>query len=217
MALPPGRVRGKCLDTLTTFRIDSVTESGWEVASVGAAAPFWTLTRSTQKPAAQPKPRGGTTRAFTPLSAACNWQTRALPRNAGDAPLRNPGRLLSLDAVRPWTCVWPPPLQRQLAEMLHWRHSIARCPTNRNEIGELMQQGIHHSPLVWTADAAASSRHSNASARGRHRLQPKRAASVGEIPSSQVENNPGVSELRVGDLYAGRLGASLRDPLFLEC
>ena len=85
----------------------------------------------------------------------------------------------------------------------------------RNEIGELMQQGIHHSPLVWTADAAASSRHSNASARGRHRLQPKRA--VGEIPSSQVENNPGVSELRVGDLYAGRLGASLRDPLFLEC
>ena len=26
-----------------------------------------------------------------------------------------------------------------------------------------------------------------------------------------------ISELRVGDLLAGRLGASLRDPLFLEC
>ena len=29
-----------------------------------------------------------------------------------------------IDAVRPWACVWPPPLQRQLAEMLHRRHSI---------------------------------------------------------------------------------------------
>ena len=35
--------------------------------------------------------------------------------------------------------------------------------------------------------AAAPSRHSNASVRGRHRLQPKRAAFVGELPSSQVE------------------------------
>ena len=30
----------------------------------------------------------------------------------------------ALDAVLPWTCVWPPPSQRQLAEMLHRRHSI---------------------------------------------------------------------------------------------
>ena len=44
--------------------------------------------------------------------------------------LRNPGRqifsppLLSPDAVRPWMCVWPPPLQRQLAETPHRRRSI---------------------------------------------------------------------------------------------
>ena len=33
--------------------------------------------------------------------------------------------LLSPDAVRPWMCVWPPPLQRQLAETPHRRHLIA--------------------------------------------------------------------------------------------
>ena len=44
--------------------------------------------------------------------------------------LRNAGRLifspsqLSPDAVRPWTCVWPLPLQQKLAEVLHRRHSI---------------------------------------------------------------------------------------------
>ena len=69
----------------------------------------------------------------------------------------------------------------------------------RNEIGELRQQNIHLRSLVWTADgrphrAAASTRRSNASVRGRHRLQPKRAASVGETPSSQVETrNPNSS------------------------
>ena len=44
--------------------------SGWEVASAGAAFPSWTHSWNTQKPAATPKPRGGTTRAFTPWSAA---------------------------------------------------------------------------------------------------------------------------------------------------
>ena len=52
-----------------------------------------------------------------------------------DLPLRNQGwlmfspPLLSQDAVLPWTCAWTPPLQRQLAEMLHWRHSIASWRT----------------------------------------------------------------------------------------
>ena len=31
--------------------------------------------------------------------------------------------------MRPWTCAWPPPLQRQLAGMLHRRHSIASWRT----------------------------------------------------------------------------------------
>ena len=105
--------------------------------------------------------------------------------------LCNPGRLtsslplLSPDAVRPWTCVWPPPLQRQLAEMLHRRHSIVKLSHYRNEIGELRQQGIHYRPLVWTADGRP---HPVVT---RTRLQPKRAAFLGEIPSSQVETrNP---------------------------
>ena len=43
----------------------------------------------------------------------------------------------------------------------------------RNEMGELRQQRTHYRPLVWTA--AAPSRHSNASVRGRHCFQPERA------------------------------------------
>ena len=53
-----------------------------------------------------------------------------LLRNPEVSPLRDPGRLifspppLSRDAVRPWTCVWPPPLQQQLAETPHRRHLV---------------------------------------------------------------------------------------------
>ena len=92
----------------------------------------------------------GTTRVFVPWFAACNWQT------LGNSQLRNPGQLifslpmLSPGAVRPWT--WPPPLQRQPAEMLHQAAFDCELSHYRNEIGELRQQNIHYRPLVWTAD-----------------------------------------------------------------
>ena len=85
-----------------------------------------------QKPAAQPKPRGALrvrSRCGLRHETCRSWHYQ--PRNSGGSQLRNPGQLifspplLSPDAVRPWMCVWPPPLQRQLAEMLHRRHSIA--------------------------------------------------------------------------------------------
>ena len=102
--------------------------------------------------------------------------------------LRNPGRLMlslplrSPDAVRPWTCVWPPPVQRQLAEMLHRRHSIVSFRITGCSLPPACVDG---------GRASAPSRHSNASVRGRHRLQPKRAAFGGEVPLSQVEaRNP---------------------------
>ena len=57
----------------------------------------------------------------------------------GTHRFRNPGRLicspplLSPDAARPWTCAWPPPLQRQPAEVLHGRHLIvSRRTTEMN-------------------------------------------------------------------------------------
>ena len=50
----------------------------------------------------------------------------------------------SLDVAPPWTFVWPPPSQRQLAEAQHRRHSIANS--------RLRQQGIHYRLLNWTAD-----------------------------------------------------------------
>ena len=107
-----------------------------------------------QKPAATPKPRGGTTRAFTPWSAACNWQTLALLRNPRGSQLRSPGRLthsLPLqypDAVRPWTCAWPPPSQRQPAIQAAFDRKLTHF---RNELGELRQQNVLYRPL-GTAD-----------------------------------------------------------------
>ena len=63
-------------------------------------------------------------------------------------------------------------------KLSHYRHEILRI------------EATDYS-LTDRGRAAASSRHSNASVRGRHRLQSKRAAFVGEILSSQVETrNP---------------------------
>ena len=53
---------------------------------------------------------------------------------------------------RGFGCVWLPPLQRQLAEMLHRRHSIVTFRSAGMKIGEWRQQGVHCRPLVWTAD-----------------------------------------------------------------
>ena len=54
----------------------------------------------------------------------------------------------------------------------------------RNEIGELRQQNIHYRPLVDCRRAAASSRHSDASVRSRHRFHSEWAAFAGEINHS---------------------------------
>ena len=57
---------------------------------------------------------------------------------------------------------------------------------HRNEIGESRQQGIHHRPLVWTADWRP-----HPAVTRTHRLLPEWAADVGEITSSQAETrNP---------------------------
>ena len=111
-----------------------------------------------------------------------NLRTRALLRNPEDSPLRNPGRLiflpplLSQDAVRPWTCAWPSPLQRQLAEMLHRRLLIVSWRTT-----ELKSENLHNS--TFTAARKCGPRTGV--------LQSQRATSVGEVPSSQLEaRNP---------------------------
>ena len=57
------------------------------------------------------------------------------------------------DAVRPWMCAWPPPSQRQLAEMLCRRHLIVNWRITQEK---LRQQNIHYRPLVWTAGARGS-------------------------------------------------------------
>ena len=127
MAPPPGRLCGSCPDaasmtTSPTSRRDLATGSGRVTGSVDTAASSWTLSWNMQKPAAPLKPRGCTTRVFTLWFVARNWQTLTLPRDLGGPHLRNPGRLIfsiplvSPDAVRPWTCVWPPPLQWHLEE-----------------------------------------------------------------------------------------------------
>ena len=103
-----------------------------------------------------------------------HWQTQALPRNPGDSQLRAP------DACE----------ASSIAAAVRGDAAQAAFDRNlthyRNELGELRMQNIHYRPLV-RGPAAASGRHSNASVRGKHRLQSKRAAFVGEIPLSQVE------------------------------
>ena len=79
-------------------------------------------------------------------------------------------------------CVWLPPSQRQLAEMLHKRHSIVNCRITGMKRIEATGYSVPSS-CVDRGRAAASSRHSNASVRGRNRLQSERAADVGEITS----------------------------------
>ena len=113
-------------------RKDSATDSWWEAASAGAAAPSWTHSWNTQKPAATPKPREGTTRTLTSGArheTGRSWhyhgtqEAHCFARRADVLTTAAvPGR-----AVRPWTCVSPPPMQRQLAEMLHRRRSIVNC------------------------------------------------------------------------------------------
>ena len=67
--------------------------------------------------------------------------------------------------------------------MLHRRHSIVnlRITGMKSTVFSLPPASVDR------GRAAASSRHWNASARGRHRLQSQRATSVSEVPSSQVE------------------------------
>ena len=101
-------------------------QSGWEVASADAAVPSWIHRWNSQKPAVLPKPRGGTAYVHA-VVCGMNLADPAKPRNPGRPQLRNPGRqIFSLPLLSPGrsACVWPLPLQRQLAEMLHRRHSI---------------------------------------------------------------------------------------------
>ena len=110
-----------------------------------------------QKPAAPLKPRGGTLHVFMPWSAARNLQSRACLRNP---PLRNPGRLifspplLSPDAVRPWMCAWPPPLQRQLVETPYRRHSIVNFHITEKKTGNCGKRVFTTALLfgLWTGD-----------------------------------------------------------------
>ena len=68
VAVPPGRVRGKCLDTARLhYQCPEETRQqslGGKVSSADAAVSSWTHSWNTQQPAAPPKPRGGTTRVF---------------------------------------------------------------------------------------------------------------------------------------------------------
>ena len=95
--------------------------------------------------------------------------------------------LLSLAAVRPWMCAWPPPLQRQLAEMLHRRHSIVnfRISGTKSEnrgnriLITARQCGQRTDGCTEPSLERFSTRQTS--------LPAETAADVGEIPSSQVE------------------------------
>ena len=64
---------------------------------------------------------------------------------------------------------------------------IANCLTAGMKSQTCGTRATHCRPLVWTADGRPR-RHSN-TAVCRHRIQPQRAANVGEIASTQMEGN----------------------------
>ena len=131
---------------------------------------------------------GGTALAFTPWSAAWNWQILAL--------LRIPERLTASQS-------WPADMfttTRSAALVVCVASSIAAAARGdaaqaafdsklsqyRNEIGELRQQGIQYRPLVWTADGRpylAVTRTLQYAAD----IASSRNGHVGEVTSSQVE------------------------------
>ena len=99
VALPPGRERGKCPDTARFLCQRSETTRQQSLGGRWAVPMLWLPAEAT---------RG---------HYACVHAVVCRPWLP----------LLSQDAVRPWTCAWPSPLQQQPAEMLHWRHSIVNC------------------------------------------------------------------------------------------
>ena len=141
----------------------SASSSGRVTGSVSAAALSQTHSWNMQKPAAPLKPCGGTTRDIFTSAAVL-------------------GRSAALDV-----CVASPiaAAARGGAAQAAFDRKLSH---HRNEIGELRQQGIHCRPLnLDSGRTTAPSRHSSASVCGRHCVQPFRAASVGEITSSQME------------------------------
>ena len=94
-----------------------------------------------QKPAAPLKPHGrhcacvhavvcGMKLADPSITAEPSGVTASQSRTADIfTTAAVPGRVCSLSQCSPSMCAWPPPLQRQLAEMLHRGHSIVSWRT----------------------------------------------------------------------------------------
>ena len=74
--------------TSPTCRKDMDTGRGQDLASAACATPSWTRSWNTEKPAAPPKLRGGTTHAFTLWCAVNNSKTRLTASQFWRLPLR---------------------------------------------------------------------------------------------------------------------------------
>ena len=187
--------------TSPTCRKDMDTGRGQDLGSPTCATPSWTHNWNTEKPAAPPKLRGGTTHAFTLWCAVNNSKTQ-------DSPLRNSGRLifspplLSQGVEPPWMCVSPPPLQQQPEEMPRQASFDRKLSHHRDEISEFRNRGIHCRHLVWTADGPPHPAVTR-TLRSRHCIQLERPADVGEITPAQKEaRNPDSSASSEGSPVA---------------
>ena len=130
-------------------------------------------------------------------------------RNPGNVLLRNPGLvicsppLLSPDAARPWACAWPPPLQRQLAEIRHRRDSIVSWRTTGTK-SENSDRTFHRGLRTGDAADIASSRngqHLSAKSlhhRWKHEIQiallQRRAAMARAVLPNPLQRRSGSSQ-----------------------
>ena len=148
--------------------------------------------------AALPKPREDTTH-----DAWITTEPRGLP-------LRNPGRLIFSPPLLspgtqcgPWVCVcvWPPPLQRQLAETPHRRHSIVTFTSQKRNRGTATTRHSLSPSCLDSGWATAASLNWNASARSRtlppvgtaNRCRRNHFKADGNMKSKSAESSHGKS------------------------
>ena len=126
------------------------------VDSVDAAALSWTLSRNAETCSTAEATQGHSTCVH---AAVCGMKL-------ADQGITSEPRGLTASQPRPVDiyhrccprtqcgpgCVWPPPLQRQLAGHAAQAAFDRKRSHYRNEIGELRQQGIQHRPLISTTD-----------------------------------------------------------------
>ena len=186
--LPLRRVCSRCPNTA---RLSSPTcRKGWAIGAPQAAASAvcvdhsWTLSLSTEKPAAPPKPSRSTMRAFTPSLEDLNLLIQEVPQSPEDPQKHNADRL-----------IFSPPLLSQDAVAAAARGDAAqaacdrtkRAPQERNPRPTSSRHRVSSTGLDSRQSATPSSQ-PNPTVRSSHHIVPQTESKCQQRPSSTNGN-----------------------------